>query len=162
VNLVGRSGNAFSTLTGEDGVFEINVSPDVYRIEFSRDHFETYQLDGYRIASGKRMQIDVALNVAVIIDTVDIVGAKREEKTSLVGAIYDPNGAAISGVNITFRSENNTLLKTTTNNDGHYEIGLTPGRYSVEFSSPGFKRTVIDDFRIVRLGAGKLRHDVIM
>jgi len=163
VSLVDKSGRTFRSSTNEQGCFQIEVKPDVYQIEFSRDGFTTYMLEDYRIASKTLMALDVVLNAALIIDTVKVVTAKKEEKQMLVtGTVYDPSGAAIPGVNVTVEAESNTVFQTQTNADGHYEMRLLPGKYSVQFSSPGFKRTVLDNFRIVNAASGKIWHDVIL
>ena len=96
VNLVGKLGKVFSTSTNDQGVFRIEVNPDIYRIEFSREYFQTYKIEGFRVANRSRMQLDVALNVAPIIDTLDVPMSKEELKQVLVsGTVYDPGGAAV-------------------------------------------------------------------
>jgi len=163
VNFIGRSGNTFATATNRDGVFQIEVSDDTYRIEFFVEGFKPFEIEGYRVAFKSRMTLDVVLDVGIIIDTITIPSPKKQEKQILVtGTVFDPGGAAIRGVNITVRGDNNTSFITVTNVDGIYEMRLSPGVYSIELSSPGFKRAVLESFRVVNAPSGKIRHDVIL
>ena len=123
---------------------------------------QTYRL-GEGSSSSRPEEISVAVKETKKGDPALVPRAKSGKKqVFLTGTVYDPNRGPISGVKITFRSGDNTLLNTTTDDYGHYEIGLLPGRYSIRLDSPGFKRTVLEDFRIVKTESGKIKRDVIM
>jgi hypothetical protein len=68
--------------------------------------------------------------------------ARAQEVTaSIVGTVLDPNGAAVSGAAITAKDlDHGTILTTTTNGDGTFNIsGVPVGRYEVQATAKGFQ-----------------------
>jgi hypothetical protein len=65
-------------------------------------------------------------------------------RSTLTGAVTDPNGAIVTGVLVTATNvATNISAATKTNNDGLYTFtALTPGEYVVSVEQKGFKRFV--------------------
>lgn len=63
---------------------------------------------------------------------------------TLAGVIQDPNGASVSGVNVTARNvATGTTRATTSDHDGHWTLpGLAVGEYEVIYEMTGFKKLV--------------------
>jgi hypothetical protein len=68
----------------------------------------------------------------------------QETRATIVGLVSDPNGAVVPGASIILTNiETNVSTKTTSNNDGLYEIPLLlPGQYTVTAEAPGFKKHI--------------------
>src|SRR5215510_6833398 len=67
------------------------------------------------------------------------VAFAQQNRGSLRGAITDELGAAIVGANVTLTDASGAQKKTTTNGEGVYNFaGLTPGKYTLQASAPGF------------------------
>jgi TonB family protein len=73
---------------------------------------------------------------------------------SFTGRVIDPSGADVSGASIsTHNVDTNVRRTTTTDKNGLYTVaGLPAGRYTIEATSPGFKRTVRSDL-VLKAGA---------
>jgi hypothetical protein len=68
----------------------------------------------------------------------------QQARGSLRGLVTDELGAAIVGANITLTDAAGGQKKTTTNGEGVYTFsGLTPGKYVIQATAPGF--SVSDD-----------------
>ena len=68
----------------------------------------------------------------------------QTERANLTGTVSDPSGAPIAGaaIKVTHLATNtSTTVRTTA--VGDYNVSnLAPGTYTIEFSAPGFKRSV--------------------
>ena len=74
----------------------------------------------------------------IVILSAALVTAQQARGT-LRGLITDELGAAIVGANVTLTDASGVQKKTTTNGEGVYNFaGLTPGKYSLQASAPGF------------------------
>jgi hypothetical protein len=74
----------------------------------------------------------------LIILSAALVTAQQARGT-LRGLITDELGAAIVGANVTLTDASGVQKKTTTNGEGVYNFaGLTPGKYTLQASAPGF------------------------
>jgi hypothetical protein len=63
----------------------------------------------------------------------------QQARGSLRGLITDELGAAIVGANVTLTDASGVQKKTTTNGEGVYNFaGLTPGKYTLQATAPGF------------------------
>src|SRR5262245_27403985 len=69
---------------------------------------------------------------------------------SLVGAVTDPSGAAVSSVKVkAINLATNAVEQTTTNESGYYEFPLLPaGRYRVEAEAAGFQKSASPEFSV--------------
>jgi hypothetical protein len=77
-----------------------------------------------------------AIGLIVALASMLVYGQARG---TLRGLITDELGAAIVGANVTLTDASGTQKKTTTNGEGVYTFsGLTPGKYIVSATSPGF------------------------
>lgn len=67
--------------------------------------------------------------------------------STILGTVTDPNGAVVSGANVTIRNTSTgQSFSTRTDSDGDFERdGLSAGNYSVTVVSPGFKTTIIQN-----------------
>src|SRR5213593_1613778 len=82
----------------------------------------------------------------------------QSERANLTGTVSDPSGAAIAGatVNATHLATNTTAIVRTTAGGGYNVPNLSPGRYTVEVSAPGFKRFLQADVTLTAAGTVRL------
>src|SRR5215510_4404613 len=73
-----------------------------------------------------------------------ILVTAQETRSTINGRIYDTQGAAIVGANVTIsNSGTGTITHLTTNETGYYEAPLLlPGSYKVSASASGFKTSI--------------------
>jgi hypothetical protein len=58
---------------------------------------------------------------------------------TLQGEVTDPSGASVTGAAIMLITPAGRTLKTTTDNEGHYQLkNLAPGKYTIRVSAVGF------------------------
>src|SRR5260370_18331981 len=83
----------------------------------------------------------------------------QTERANLTGTVSDPSGAPIAGaaIKVTHLATNTTTSVRTTAVGDYNVSNLSPGRYTVEFSAPGFKRSVQEDVTLT--AAATLRLD---
>jgi len=63
----------------------------------------------------------------------------QQGKTTLKGQVSDEFGGVIVGATVVVTDANGASKTATTNGEGAYSVaGLTPGKYSVQISAPGF------------------------
>src|SRR5947207_15999696 len=78
----------------------------------------------------------------------------QTERANLTGTVSDPSGAPIAGASVTvthLATNTTTAVKTTA--VGDYNVSnLSPGRYRVEVSAPGFKRSLQEDVTLTAAG----------
>lgn len=68
--------------------------------------------------------------------------------SSITGTVVDGQGNVVAGVSITLISEQNSRRSTITNNNGSFSfISITPGTYTLEAESKGFKKTNLSAFQ---------------
>ncbi|MCP9493071.1 MAG: carboxypeptidase-like regulatory domain-containing protein [Pyrinomonadaceae bacterium MAG19_C2-C3] len=73
--------------------------------------------------------------------------AQVQNSGSITGTVQDPNGATLSGVQVTATNPETGLVReTTSGNDGSYSIPVLPtGTYQVTFMQNGFAMTQVND-----------------
>jgi hypothetical protein len=83
----------------------------------------------------------------------------QTDRGNITGSVSDSSAASIPGavVTITNLATNQGITVTTTNAGDYNAPNLSPGRYRVEFSAQGFKKTVSDG--VVLTAASTLRVD---
>ncbi|HXQ73197.1 MAG TPA: carboxypeptidase-like regulatory domain-containing protein [Pyrinomonadaceae bacterium] len=79
------------------------------------------------------------------------------EPGEIGGIVVDPNGAVVSGAEVTVETQTGSTLNTSTDSEGRWVIaGLPPGPVKVKISSPGFQASQQDFYysgsRAVRMG----------
>lgn len=81
-----------------------------------------------------------------------------ETSGAITGVVTDPNGAVISRVRITAtRSSDSRSYSTSSSDEGQYGFtDLPPGSYVVQFSAPGFSRTVFTNVLVSPLSITEL------
>ena len=81
---------------------------------------------------------------------------------SIVGAVTDPSGAAVSGAKVTVTDiQKGTKFEVSTNESGNYTKGqLIPGQYQVSIEAAGFQKTVSNPITV--LVDQVARYDVTM
>ncbi|HEV8203389.1 MAG TPA: carboxypeptidase-like regulatory domain-containing protein, partial [Pyrinomonadaceae bacterium] len=74
----------------------------------------------------------------IVILSATVISA-QQARGALRGLITDELGAAIVGANVTLTDASGVQKKTTTNGEGVYNFaGLSPGKYTLQASAPGF------------------------
>ena len=70
---------------------------------------------------------------------------------SLNGTVKDQAGASVAGATVTVKNTTtNQRFQLTTNSEGLYSVAdLSPGKYTVSFSAPGFKQAIMTDLNVV-------------
>ena len=71
----------------------------------------------------------------------------QTDTSSVTGVVTDPQGAPIAGATVTIKSPAKNFTRTqTTNENGSYSFNsIPPDTYTVEVSSNGFKKTILND-----------------
>src|SRR5215471_4925085 len=77
--------------------------------------------------------------------------AFAQYRASIQGVVTDPQGAVVSGANVTLNNLETGLTSTvTTDGRGIYNFsGLPPAKFSITVEKGGFKKKTIDSFGIV-------------
>jgi hypothetical protein len=102
--------------------------------------------NGCRVAGVGRTNFHRALTGSVLLFLASLFllssfAWAQEVTGSIVGTVLDPNGAAVSGATVTAKDlDRGTVLTTTTNDDGAFNIsGVPVGRYEVKVVAKGFQ-----------------------
>jgi hypothetical protein len=102
--------------------------------------------NGCRVAGVGRTNFHRALTGSVLLFLASLFllssfAGAQEVTGSIVGTVLDPNGAAVSGATVTAKDlDRGTVLTTTTNDDGAFNIsGVPVGRYEVKVVAKGFQ-----------------------
>ncbi|MBC7924018.1 MAG: carboxypeptidase regulatory-like domain-containing protein, partial [Bryobacteraceae bacterium] len=84
----------------------------------------------------------------------------QSERGNVSGAVTDPGGAAVGGVQLAVvNTETNARSTTVSTPSGEYNVpNLSPGTYRVEFAAPGFKKNIQDN--VIVAAASTVRLDV--
>lgn len=74
-----------------------------------------------------------------------------QQEGELSGTLLDPNGAVVAGASVRlFRQKQDEAGKAQTNSEGIFKFrNLTQGVYRIEIKAQGFKKTVIQNVRVV-------------
>src|SRR5262249_5270453 len=77
--------------------------------------------------------------------------AFAQYRASLQGTVTDAQGAVVAGAKVNLTDlETSRALQATTNSSGVYSFtSLSPSRYRPEVEKEGFKKTVLDELRII-------------
>ena len=89
-----------------------------------------------------RSRVVIAITLALAVTGTPV--SAQTIRSTLTGAVTDPNGAVITGVLVTATNVATNIATTTkTNSDGLYAFtALTPGEYVLAVEQKGFKRFV--------------------
>jgi hypothetical protein len=100
----------------------------------------------------------MAKNLRVVLFLMATLLFGQSERANLTGTVSDPSGAAIAGatVNATHLATNTTATVRTTAGGDYNVPNLSPGRYTVEVSAPGFKRFLQADVTLTAAGTVRL------
>jgi len=76
--------------------------------------------------------------------------AQTASTGSVAGIVKDPSGAVIPGSEVTMVDKStNRSTSTATNSVGQYNfVALQPGTYRITASAPGFRQSVIEEFKV--------------
>ncbi|MEP7076739.1 MAG: carboxypeptidase-like regulatory domain-containing protein [Acidobacteriota bacterium] len=77
----------------------------------------------------------------------------------VTGTVSDIEGASISNVSVVFTAVDKNIYSVQTNSDGHFQVMLTPGVYSIDFSVRGFVTTRMTNFHV---GRRKMTLDIFL
>src|SRR5258708_38549922 len=97
-----------------------------------------------------------SVNVFLLFCPVRLIAqSDRQIRTEPVAA---RGGAPIAGaaIKVTHLATNTTTTARTTAVGDYNVSNLSPGRYTVEFSAPGFKRSVQEDVTLTAAGTVRL------
>jgi hypothetical protein len=111
--------------------------------------------NGCRVAGVGRTNFHRALtgSVLLLLGSIFLLSSftwAQEVTASIVGTVLDPSGAAVSGATITAKDlDRGTVLTTTTNDDGAFNIsGVPVGRYEIKAAAKGFQSAINPAFRL--------------
>jgi hypothetical protein len=107
-------------------------------------HSNDCRVAGVGRTNSRRALTGGALLLLTSLFLLSSFGWAQEVTGSIVGTVLDPNGAAVTGATITARDlDHGTILTTTTNDEGAFNIsGVPAGRYEVQASAKGFQGAV--------------------
>ncbi len=94
--------------------------------------------------------------LAVLLLTAVSAHAQQSATATLSGVVSDPNGAVVSGAQVTATLTATGLKReTTTNEDGLYTLSaLPPGEYEVKVQAQGFAHKVVGAVVALQVGQG--------
>src|SRR5579859_6691299 len=111
--------------------------------------------NGCRVAGVGRTNFLRALTASVLLLLASLLLLSsftwaQEVTASIVGTVVDPSGAAVSGATITAKDlDRGTVLTTTTNGDGAFNISSVPvGKYQIKAEAKGFQSAVNSNLTI--------------
>jgi hypothetical protein len=111
--------------------------------------------NGCRVAGVGRTNFHRALTGSVLLLLASLLLLSsftwaQEVTASIVGTVVDPSGAAVKGATITAKDlDRGTLLTTTTNDEGAFNIsGVPVGRYEIKAAATGFQSAINPAFRL--------------
>ncbi|MEY2393677.1 MAG: hypothetical protein QOF94_22, partial [Acidobacteriaceae bacterium] len=83
--------------------------------------------------------------------------AQQAATASLTGRVLDPNGAVVSGAQVTaIQTATNLKRETTTNDEGLYVLaGLPPGEYELRIQANGFSTKTSSSPILLQVGQSK-------
>jgi SdrD B-like domain len=154
VKLLDSNNNVVATATGENGIYNFNVAPGTYQVQFVPSIPFQQQPHQFTQANQGDDTLDSDVNPVTGIsnpitlttsnnNTIDAgiyrlatLGNRVWADTDRDG-VQDPNELGISGVTVNLLDSNNAQIgTTTTNNNGNYSFQVAPGSYKVEFIQP--------------------------
>ncbi len=90
VQLVGASGVAARTATGNDGSYEITAPAGIYTLRFELTGFNSQVFENWRMPAGSSVQQDVTMQVGGVSETVRVTAdavSSRNRKDGSVGGV---------------------------------------------------------------------------
>jgi hypothetical protein len=153
----------YVAFSNEDGEYIIQLPPGKYsaKAEYPERHaWEKFLLKGFRVRATRRNELNIVLRVneewsrkygmSVIGEPVSGIKQKKQVDSSifsaLTGTIYDQLHAVIPGVEVIARRGDGRIFRATSDLNGHYEINLPGGEFTIEFRRDAFRRLVVKHF----------------
>ncbi len=131
VSIVQASTNfQFTAVTNDDGLYRVpSLSPGAYRLTFEAQGFKKFIREGIELRTGDVQEIDVALQVGALTESVSVSGAAPllETETSAIGAVV--GGDVLHKLPLYQRYINSTLNLTPGLSMGGYGYGGNLGSY---------------------------------
>lgn len=96
------------------------------------------------------MRLGLLLCAATVL-ALFLCGTSRAQQTATItGIVTDPSGKVVSNAKIAVTNEDTGAIQTTVSNaDGIYNLPALPvGRYTIEFTAPGFKTFKTTDIMV--------------
>lgn len=100
--------------------------------------------------AASRVLFAVVLTIALLVPAAAIRATTKDATGNISGTLHDPSGAVVPGAGvILISSEAKTRIASRTGDDGTFSFPAVPaGRYRLEFSKPGFARTLTGEFEL--------------
>ena len=107
-----------------------------------------------------RLPLSKIFIASLIVLLASALVAAQQNRGTLRGVVTDELGAVIVGASVTLTDTSGVAKKTTTTAEGVYNYaGLTPGKYSLQASAPGFAQS---EGKEVDVTAGRQSVDVTL
>src|ERR1700739_2397609 len=121
----------------EDAMYKASRGAKVRDMKFSVDRWKTCRV--------------FALWKACLLSSILLLcgtGGAQLSTASLSGAVRDSSGAVVPGAKIVLRNVATAVEHSTTSNGAgaYLFLDITPGRYSVQASAPGFAEQQVPEF----------------
>ncbi|MEO6654841.1 MAG: carboxypeptidase-like regulatory domain-containing protein [Pyrinomonadaceae bacterium] len=161
--VTGSDGKVTKTKANEDGRYSIALDSGHYTAQFTLQGFKISKYVNIDISASEKKSLDVVLEVRSCDDCEGFIipedGSKDNLLTSLLtGTICDKRGGLIYGVSVTAKDGKKREFKTTTDENGMYQLTLPKGSYSINVRAEGFIPVVITNF--VNLGEEENKIDL--
>src|SRR5262249_40166816 len=138
---------------------EIVISPNSATLVEQRSHAMQHRTNVRNILnlvtarSYKCPQPSFRSRIALALSLIPLLAAVASAQTfrgKILGTVTDPNGAVVSGANVTVKHTSTGLERATTTDDaGNYTVAELPiGPYEVRVEHTGFVRSVVSNVAV--------------
>ncbi len=120
----------YSTVTNDEGIYRVpSLQPGQYRVTFEASGFKRLVRDDVELRTGDVLAVDVALQVGVVTESVEVTGATvlLETETSTTGTLV--SGTVLYDLPLYQRYINSTLNLVPGMTTGGYAYGGDLGAY---------------------------------
>jgi hypothetical protein len=104
----------------------------------------------------------IVFSVYVQAQQAETTKKNKETVIILSGVVYDITGALVTKAKVSVKTTNNQTIQAITNEDGIFQLKLSPASYQIEFESPGFKIFKLENFKVVNSTYGKMNQDIVL
>lgn len=168
ITAINEKGEKFEALTNNDGIYILNLPYNPYRPEIvdfkiakyeiivEKENFEKTIIKNFKFAPSYKgkVNLDFAMDVFVNINTITVqtneVSEKKlkKNKSNYCGTIRDEFGAVIPSAEVEGKSSNGKKFKTSTNENGEFEIEVIDGIYNILIKAESYKKAVLKNQKL--------------